>query len=116
MKYKDFRSSLAFLTAYVFKYCYDSATGRRECYKNGFGEIILGYKQLDPNDWVPQICIEINYWKQVINVEQEYLLLGNKRSKKLFDMLHYIAKRKIEQSGKLFDILIDPQYLIDYNF
>ena len=112
-RFKDFKSSLEFLTSYGFEYCYDSATGKRECYKNRFGEIILDHKQLDPNCWIPQICIEINYRKQIINVEQEYFLLHNKKSKNLFDMLHIIAKNKIATRGKLFDILIEPKYLID---
>ena len=94
-----------------FEYCYDSATGKRECYKNRFGEIVLDSKQLDPNYWKPQICVEINYWKTVIDVEKEYLKLGFKKCKMLYDMLHDVAKSKIYLTGKLFDILVEPNYL-----
>ena len=72
MKHKDFKSALEFLVDYGFEYCYDSATGKRNCYKNRFGEIVLDYKRIDPNYWVPEICVEINYWKTVIDVEKEY--------------------------------------------
>ena len=119
MKCKDFQSALEFLIDYGFEYCYDSATGRRKCYKNKFGEIILEYKQLDPNDWIPQICIEINYWKQVLDVEREYSSLGRTRRticdmlyrKTLYNKLHDIAKNDIMTKGKVFGILIEPQYL-----
>ncbi len=111
MKYKNFKCSLEFLTSYGFEYAYDSETGKRECYKNRFGEIVLDYKQLDPNYWVPQIYINAHNRQQIINIEQEYLLLGNKKIKKTFDMLNDIAKNRIVTYGKLFDILIEPQYL-----
>ena len=58
-KYKDFQSSLEFLLDYGFEFSKDSATGRHKCYKNEYGEIVLRYKKLDPNYYVPQICIEI---------------------------------------------------------
>lgn len=123
MQYHDFQSALAFLADYGFEYCYDSATGRRKCYKNKFGEIVLGYKQLDSNYWIPQICIEINYWKQVLDVEREYLSLGKPRRtiwdvlrrKTLFDKLHDIAKYDIATTGKVFGILIEPTYLSNSN-
>lgn len=123
MKYNDFKSALDFLLDYGFEYCYDSATGRRKCYKNGFGEIVLDYKQLDPNYWIPQICIEISYWKQVLDVEREYSSLGIKRKtihdvlyrKTLFDKLHVLAKNDIETKGKIFGILIEPKYLSNSN-
>ena len=111
MKYKNFKTSLEFLTSYGFEYTYDSETKKRECYKNRFGEIVLGYKRLDPNDWVPQIYIKAHNCQRIINIEQEYLLLGNRKIKKTFDMLNDIAKNSIMKHGKLFDILIEPQYL-----
>jgi hypothetical protein len=124
MQYKDFQSALEFLVDYGFEYCFDSATGRRKCYKNKFGEIVLDYKQLDPNYWIPQICIEINYWKQVLDVEGEYLLRGKSRRttcdmlrrKTLFDKLHDIAKNDIAANGKVFGIIIEPTYLSNSNF
>ena len=111
MKYENFKTSLEFLTSYGFEYTCDSEMEKCECYKNRFGKIILVYKQLDPNDWVPQIYIKAHNWKQKINIEQEYLLLGNRKIKKTFDMLNDIAKNSIVKHGKLFDILIEPQYL-----
>jgi hypothetical protein len=123
MQYKDFQSALEFLVDYGFEYCFDSATGRRKCYKNKFGEIVLDYKQLDSNYWIPQICIEINYWKQVLDVEGEYLLRGKSRRttydmlrrKTLFDKLHDIAKNDIAANGKVFGIIIEPTYLSNSN-
>ena len=111
MKYKNFKSSLEFLISYGFEYTCDSETGKRESYKNRFGEIILGYKHLDPNDWVPQIYINTHNRQRLINIEQEYMLLGNKKIKKTFHMLHDIAKNSIVKHGKLFEVLIEPQYL-----
>lgn len=123
MKCKDFQSALEFLLDYGFEYCYDSATGRRKCYKNKFGEIVLDYKQLDPNDWIPQICIEVNCWKQVLDIEREYSLLGKKRKtiyhvlhrKTLYDKLYDIAKNDVETKGKVFGILIEPNCLSNSN-
>lgn len=43
-KYRDFKSALCFLEEYGFEYTKDSVTGKRECYKNYFGEIVLEYK------------------------------------------------------------------------
>ena len=111
MKYKDFKTSLEFLQNYGFEYCKDSATGRAECYKNEFGEIVLRYKQLDPNYWVPEICVEINYWKTIIDVEKEYKKTRLISFKKLYDMLHVVAKYSIKTTGKLYGILIHPDYL-----
>ena len=111
MKYENFKTSLEFLTSYGFEYICDFEMEKRECYKNRFGEIILGYKRLDPNDWVPQIYIKAHNCQRIINIEQEYLLLGNKKIKRTFDMLNDIAKNSIMKYGKLFDILIEPQYI-----
>lgn len=123
MKYKDFQSALEFLLDYGFEYCYDSATGRRKCYKNKFGEIVLDYERTNPNEWIPQICIEVNYWKQVLNIEREYSSLGKKRKtgcnllhrKTLYDKLYEIAKNDVETKGKIFGILIEPKYLSNPN-
>lgn len=119
MKYKNFKSALEFLSNYGFEYCYDSATGKRECYKNRFGEIILNYYQLDPNYWIPQICAIISNQRQVIDLEKEYSALGKKRSViyelihriTIFDMLYDVAKNDIETTGKVFGILIETKYL-----
>ena len=59
-KYKDFQSSLEFLLDYGFEFSKDSATGRKKCYKNEYGEIVLRSKQIDANYYIPQICIEIH--------------------------------------------------------
>ena len=122
MKHKDFQSALEFLLDYGFEYGCDSATGRRQCYKNKFGEIVLDYIQIDPNEWIPQISIEINYWKQVLNVEKEYSLLGKRRTicdllacKTLYDKLHDLAKNDIEKQCKVFGIFIEPKYLSNSN-
>lgn len=119
MKHKDFKSALEFLVDYGFEYCYDSATGKRNCYKNRFGEIVLDYKRIDPNYWVPQICTEINYWKQVIDIEKKYSALGKKRcllsnlihKATIFDMLYDVANNEIKTTGKVFGILIEPKYI-----
>ena len=111
MKYKDFKTSLEFLINYGFTYCKDSATGRADCYKNEFGEIVLRYKELDPNYWVPEICVEINFWKTVIDIDKEYKKIRLIKLKKTYDMLHDIAQHNIKTTGKLFGILIHPDYL-----
>ena len=118
MKHKDFKSSLEFLLDYGFEYTYDSETGKRQCYKNRFGEIVLDYKRVDPNYWIPQICSEINYYKQIIDVEKKYSVLKEKRSAlynfihrvTIFDKLYEIAKNEVN-TGKIFDILIEPKYI-----
>ena len=111
MKYEDFKTSLEFLTLYGFEYTYDSETGKRECYKNRFGEIILSYNRLDVNNWIPQIYIKAHNRQQIIDIEQAYLILGNRKIKNTFDMLNAVAKNSVVTYGKLFDILIEPQYL-----
>ena len=111
MKYEDFKTSLEFLTLYGFEYTYDSETGKRECYKNRFGEIILSYNRLDVNNWIPQIYIKAHNRQQIIDIEQAYLTLGNRKIKNTFDMLNAVAKNSVVTYGKLFDILIEPQYL-----
>lgn len=119
MRYKDFKSALEFLQDYGFEYSYDSATGRRRCYKNCFGEIVLDYMRLDPNYYVPQICTEINCWKQVVDVEKKYSELKGKRGTlyrlirrvTMFDMLHEVVKSEVN-NGKVFGILIETKYLI----
>ena len=111
MNYKDFKTSLEFLTLYGFEYTYDSETGKQECYKNRFGEIILSYKRLDSDSWIPQIYIKAHNRKQIINIEQAYLILGNRKIENTYDMLNAVAKNSVVTYGKLFDILIEPKYL-----
>ncbi|MBR5242052.1 MAG: hypothetical protein IKV20_02825 [Clostridia bacterium] len=111
MKYEDFKTSLEFLTLYGFEYTYDSETGKRECYKNRFVEIILSYNRLDVNNWIPQIYMKAHNRQQIIDIEQAYLILGNRKIKNTFDMLNAVAKNSVVTYGKLFDILIEPQYL-----
>lgn len=110
-KHNDFKSALSFLEQYGFEYTKDSATGRRECYKNYFGEIVLGYKQLDPNYWVPEISIEINYWKTVINIDVEYKKLKKKRTFNFYRELYEVVNYELHNNYKIFNLSIEQQYI-----
>ena len=46
-----------------------------------------------------------------IDVEKEYKKIRLISFKKLYDMLHVVAKYNIKTTGKLFGILIHPDYL-----
>ena len=105
-KYNDFESALEFLLDYGFEFCNDSATGRHKCYKNEYGEIVLRYKQLDPNYYVPQICIEINYWKKVIDIDKEFVQISKKKSTMFYDMVHEVINNQINKNNKIFDLRI----------
>ncbi len=111
IKYKDFKSSLEFLTNYGFEYGFDLATDKRECYRNNFGEIILEFVRTEPNEWTPQICVEINCWKKVIDVKEKCSELDLKQSKNIYDTLHNIAKKEAATKGKVLDILVHPKHL-----
>ncbi len=115
-KYNDFESALEFLLDYGFEFCNDSATGRHKCYKNEYGEIVLRYKQLDPNYYVPQICIEINYWKKVIDIDKEFVQISKKKSTMFYDMVHEVINNQINKNNKIFDLRINPQYHNQINY
>lgn len=110
-KYNDFKSALSFLEQYGFEYTQDSANGRREFYKNYFGKIVLGYKQLDPNYFVPEISIEINYWKTVINIDAEYKELKKKRSLNFYRKLYEVVYFELHNNYKIFNLNIESQYV-----
>lgn len=114
-KYKDFQSSLEFLLDYGFEFSKDSATGRKKCYKNEYGEIVLRSKQIDANYYIPQICIEINQWKKIIDIEKEYLLISEKKSKKFYDMVHDVIKNQLNYN-KIFDLRINAKYHRQINY
>ncbi len=111
MKYKDFKTALAFLEDYGFEYCLDKVTGKRECYKNEYGELVLNYKRLDANYWVPQLLINIDYCENHIDIDKEYLSLGKKRTIGFYDMLHYVIKAELETNYKIFNLRIDIKYI-----
>ena len=46
-----------------------------------------------------------------MDVEKEYKKIRLISFKKLYDMLHVVAKYNIKTTGKLFGILIHPDYL-----
>ena len=115
-KYKDFESALEFLLDYGFEFCNDSATGRHKCYKNEYGEIVLRYKQLDPNYYVPQICIEINYWKKVIDIDKEFVQISKKKFTMFYDMVHEVINNQINKNNKIFDLRINPKYHNQINY
>lgn len=110
-KYRDFKSALCFLEEYGFEYTKDSVTGRRECYKNYFGEIVLEYKQLDQNYWIPEICIEIGYGKTVISIDSEYKALKKKRTRNYYYKLHEVVYSELHNNHKIFNLSIEQQYI-----
>ena len=108
-KYRDFQSALNFLLNYGFEFCIDSTTGKMKCYKNEYGEIVLRYKQFDPKYYVPVICIEINRWKNTIDIYKEYSLISKKKYTKFYDMTHDVIKHQLK-SNKIFDLRINAKY------
>lgn len=111
MKYKDFKSALKFLEEYGFEYGLDSITNKRSCYRNFYGEIVLEYYRLDPNYYIPQIYIEINGWKNKINIEEEYKIISNKKFVGFYTKVHEVIKLELETNFKIYDLIVDSKYL-----
>ena len=59
MKFKDFYSSLSFLEQYGFQY-YPSTRFEGQCFKNKYGKIVNGSKQLDANYWIDEFYTDTN--------------------------------------------------------
>lgn len=110
-KYKDFETALSFLLDYGFEYSFDKTTGKRRCYKNEYGELVLDYKRIDANYWIPQLLIIINYNEKYIDIEKEYLDLGKKRLIRFYDMLYYVIKAELETNYKIFNLNINIKYI-----
>ena len=111
MKYKDFKSALKFLEEYGFEYGLDSITNKRSCYRNFYGEIVLEYYRLDANDYIPQIYIEINGWKNKINIEEEYKVISNKKFVNFYTKVHEVIKLELETNYKIYDLIVENKYL-----
>ena len=109
MKYKDFKTALAFLEDYGFKYCSDD--NNRKCYKNEYGELLLYWKMIDYDYGVPKLLIRINYNESIIDLDKEYLSLGKKRTIGFYDMLYYVIKAELETNYKIFNLNINIKYI-----
>ena len=110
MKFKDFYSSLSFLEQYGFKY-YPATRFEGHCFKNKYGKIVNGSKQLDTNYWVDEFYTDINGWKNIIKVDEEYNKISNKKNKNNYYMLHEIVNHQLNTNYKLFDIRLDLEYI-----
>ena len=108
-KYKDFETALSFLLDYGFDYCSDN--NNRKCYKNEYGELILYWKRIDYDYFLPKLLIKINYNENIIDVDKEYLSLGKKRTIGFYDMLYYVIKAEIETNYKIFNLNINIKYI-----
>ena len=108
-KYKDFHSALSFLEQYGFEYQQPSKL-EKESYKNKFGKIVKGFKQLDANYWIEEFYIDISGWKQVINLEKEYKKIS-KKNKKIYDMLYEVISYQLVNNYKIYDLRLELKYI-----
>lgn len=108
-KYKDFKSALSFLEKYGFEYQQPSKS-EKEYYKNKFGKIVKGYKQLDANYLIEEFYIDISGWKQVINLEKEYNNIS-KKNKKNYDMLYEVINYQLVNNYKIYDLRLELKYI-----
>ncbi len=108
MRYLDFKSALKFLEEFGFEYGMDSMTNKRECYRNFYGEIILEYYRLDANEYIPQICIEINGWKSKIDIDEKHKNLSGRN---YYTKLHDVIKLELFTNYKIYNLKVENQYL-----
>lgn len=65
------KNSLGFLEEYGFVFTTNPQNPERPCYKNQFGEIVVG-ENLNGHGSQYEIYVQISGWKNVINVKEEY--------------------------------------------
>lgn len=100
----DFKEKFSFLEEYGFVFAVDPFNKERPCYKNLHGEIIMWFQR----GFGKEIYVQINGWKTVINVKEEYKKYIGKST--LFKPLHVMLKelfvRKANASGYFYGLKV----------
>ncbi len=95
---EDIKKEFNFLEEYGFVFSIDPCNPNRPCYKNNYGEIVYWIDSNSGIGWETEIYYQINGWKHIIDVKEEY--------KKIFRKNTYL-RDKIKIFKELFEFLVN---------